>query len=53
MDEEKAKELRKMRTASITLEDFLDQLRQLRQMGPLEDLLKMVPGFNKIKALTI
>ncbi|MFS8630245.1 MAG: signal recognition particle protein, partial [Bacillales bacterium] len=52
VDEEKAKELeKKMRTASITLEDFLDQLRQLRQMGPLEDLLKMVPGFNKIKGL--
>lgn len=52
VDEEKAKELeQKMRTASITLEDFLDQLRQLRQMGPLEDLLKMIPGFNKIKGL--
>ncbi|SFA74440.1 MULTISPECIES: signal recognition particle protein [unclassified Bacillus (in: firmicutes)] len=52
VDEEKAKELeQKMRTASFTLEDFLDQLGQVRKMGPLEDLLKMMPGANKIKGL--
>jgi signal recognition particle subunit SRP54 len=44
-EKEKAAELgRKIRAASLTLEDFLDQVRQLRKMGPLEDLLKMVPG---------
>ncbi|MCM3704224.1 MULTISPECIES: signal recognition particle protein [Cytobacillus] len=52
VDEEKAKELeQKMRTASFTFDDFLDQLGQVRQMGPLDELLKMMPGANKIKGL--
>ncbi len=52
VDEEKAKELeKKMRTASFTLEDFLEQLGQVRNMGPLDELLKMMPGANKIKGL--
>jgi signal recognition particle subunit SRP54 len=52
VDEEKAKELeQKMRTASFTLEDFLDQLGQVRKLGPLDELLKMMPGANKIKGL--
>ena len=52
VDEDKAKELeQKMRTASFTLEDFLDQLGQVRNMGPLDELLKMMPGANKIKGL--
>ncbi|KAB2337484.1 signal recognition particle protein [Cytobacillus depressus] len=52
VDEEKAKELQeKFRTANFTFDDFLDQLGQVRQMGPLEDLLKMMPGANKIKGL--
>jgi signal recognition particle subunit SRP54 len=49
-DEEKAKELeRKVRKAEFTLEDFRDQLGQLRKMGSMESLLKMMPGFNKLK----
>ncbi len=52
VDEQKAKELeQKMRTASFTLEDFLDQLGQVRKLGPLDELLKMMPGANKIKGL--
>ncbi|MDF2903212.1 MAG: signal recognition particle protein, partial [Bacillus sp. (in: firmicutes)] len=52
VDEEKAKELeKKMRTASFTLDDFLDQLGQVRNLGPLDELLKMMPGANKIKGL--
>jgi signal recognition particle subunit SRP54 len=52
VDEEKAKELeQKMRTASFTLEDFLEQLGQVRKLGPLDELLKMMPGANKIKGL--
>ncbi|MFS0637451.1 signal recognition particle protein [Mesobacillus foraminis] len=52
VDEEKAKELeQKMRTASFTLDDFLEQLGQVRNMGPLDELLKMMPGANKIKGL--
>jgi signal recognition particle subunit SRP54 len=52
VDEDKAKELeKKMRTASFTLDDFLEQLGQVRNMGPLDELLKMMPGANKIKGL--
>ncbi|MCM3569090.1 signal recognition particle protein [Neobacillus mesonae] len=52
IDEEKAKELeQKMRTATFTLDDFLDQLGQVRKLGPLDELLKMMPGANKIKGL--
>jgi signal recognition particle subunit SRP54 len=49
MDEAKAKELTgKLRRASFTLADFLDQLRQMRKMGPLGDLVKMIPGMGKM-----
>ncbi|MBE3570622.1 MAG: signal recognition particle protein, partial [Bacillales bacterium] len=52
VDEEKAKQLeQKIRTMSFTLDDFLDQLGQVRSMGPLDELLKMIPGMNKIKGL--
>ncbi|MDP4103802.1 MAG: signal recognition particle protein [Bacillota bacterium] len=52
VDEEKAKELeQKMRTMSFTLDDFLEQLGQVRKLGPLDELLKMMPGANKIKGL--
>jgi signal recognition particle subunit SRP54 len=52
VDEEKAKELeQKMRTATFTLDDFLDQLGQVRNLGPLDELLKMMPGANKMKGL--
>ncbi|OLS42079.1 signal recognition particle protein [Bacillus sp. MRMR6] len=52
VDEQKAKELeQKMRTASFTLDDFLEQLGQVRNLGPLDELLKMMPGANKIKGL--
>ncbi|MFK2824970.1 signal recognition particle protein [Bacillus sp. B190/17] len=53
IDEEKAKELeQKMRTMSFTFDDFLDQLGQVRSMGPLDEIIKMLPGANKIKGLT-
>lgn len=52
VDEAKAKELEhKMRTQSFTFDDFLEQLGQVRKMGPLDDLLKMLPGANKLKGL--
>ena len=52
VDEEKAKELeQKFRTASFTLDDFLEQLDQVKSMGPLDELLKMMPGANKMKGL--
>lgn len=37
----------RMRKAEFTLEDFLEQLRSVRKMGPLEDLMKMLPGVPK------
>lgn len=52
VDEEKAKELeRKMRTMEFTFEDFLEQLEQVRKMGPLDELLSMIPGMNRVKGL--
>jgi signal recognition particle subunit SRP54 len=45
MDERKAAELeRKIRKQQFTLDDFLDQMKQVRKMGPLTSLLKMMPG---------
>ncbi len=44
-DEDQAAELeKKMRSASFDLEDFLDQLRQVRKLGPLQNVLGMIPG---------
>ena len=45
MDERQATELeRKIRKDQFTLEDFLEQMKQVRNMGPLGNLLKMMPG---------
>jgi signal recognition particle subunit SRP54 len=45
MDERQAVELeRKIRKEQFTLDDFLDQMKQVRNMGPLGSLLKMMPG---------
>lgn len=48
-DPNKAKNLfNKVRKADFTLEDFLDQLREMKKMGPLEQILGMLPGqFSK------
>jgi len=40
----------KLRKAQFTLEDFLDQLREVRKMGPLDQVVGMIPGLNKIPA---
>jgi signal recognition particle subunit SRP54 len=48
-DETKTKELAgKIRRQTFSLQDFLDQLRQVRKMGPLGDLVKMIPGMGKL-----
>jgi signal recognition particle subunit SRP54 len=45
LDAEKAAETaRKMAEAKFTLEDFLEQMKQVRQLGPIQDLLAMLPG---------
>ncbi len=47
LDEDKAKELeRKIRREEFTLEDFLEQMQQVRKMGPLQSLLGMLPGLG-------
>jgi len=47
-DEKKARELeKKIRKDSFTLEDFRDQLQQIRKMGSLESILNMIPGLPK------
>ena len=44
----------KFLTASFTLEDFLDQMRQLRKMGPLTNLIGMIPGLgSQLKGLEL
>ena len=46
-DERKAVEMaEKMKTNSFTLDDFLDQMEQVRSMGSMEDILKMIPGMD-------
>jgi signal recognition particle subunit SRP54 len=46
-DEDQAKELeRKIRKSEFGLDDFLDQLRQIRKLGPLQNLLGMLPGLG-------
>jgi signal recognition particle subunit SRP54 len=55
-DEEKAQELeRKLRKQQFTLEDFLDQMSQLKKMGPLDQILGMIPGISasKLKGLQV
>jgi len=48
VDSKKAERLqRKMMTEGLTLEDFLDQLRQIKKMGALDQLLGMIPGMGK------
>ena len=39
----------KMKRGTFDLQDFVDQLRKVRKMGPLGQLVGMLPGFNKIK----
>ena len=52
IDMEKAKEMeRKMRNAEFTFEDFLEQMEQVKKMGPLDQILDMLPGANKIKGM--
>jgi len=53
IDAEKAAELeRKMRRAEFTLEDFQQQLEQIKKMGPLDQVLEMLPGLGgKAKGL--
>ncbi|KAF5076648.1 Signal recognition particle protein [anaerobic digester metagenome] len=47
IDEQEAMEMqKKMRSNDFTLEDFLSQMQQIKKMGPLKDLMGMIPGMN-------
>jgi signal recognition particle subunit SRP54 len=48
LDDNKAQELeRKIRKQQFTLDDFLDQMKQVRNMGPLQNLLRLMPGVGQ------
>jgi signal recognition particle subunit SRP54 len=48
LDENKAQELeRKIRKQQFTLDDFLEQMKQVRNMGPLQNLLRLMPGVGQ------
>ncbi|GAB4170723.1 MAG: signal recognition particle protein [Terrimicrobiaceae bacterium] len=52
--EEDARRLeQKLRTATFDLEDFLAQFRMIKRMGPLENLLGMIPGMDKLPASSV
>ena len=52
IDVEDAEKLEaKLRANDFTLEDFRDQLKTIRKMGPLEQIMGMLPGMGNIKAL--
>jgi len=47
-DEDKAKEMsQKMLSNQFTLSDFLDQIEEMQKMGPISNLVGMIPGLNK------
>src|SRR6185369_69096 len=51
VDQEQAERMaQKLRKADFNLEDFLDQMREMRKMGPIAELVKMIPGMPKIGA---
>ncbi|MFZ5639722.1 MAG: signal recognition particle protein, partial [Bacillota bacterium] len=51
-DAEKALEMqKKLKTQEYTLEDFMEQMQQVKNMGPLDSILGMIPGFSGAKQL--
>lgn len=52
IDLEQAKEMeKKLRKEEFTLDDFLEQLRQVRKLGPLDQILGMIPGMGNLKKM--
>ena len=47
-EEEAMKAAKKMTKGTFDLEDFLDQLKQIKKLGPLENLIKLIPGAKKM-----
>jgi signal recognition particle subunit SRP54 len=53
-DQKEAEKLQKaIMDESFTFDDLKDQLKKLRNMGPIENILGMIPGFNKIKNMEV
>ena len=48
MDDEAVESAKKMQKGNFDLEDFLVQLKQIKKLGPLENILKMLPGAKKM-----
>lgn len=54
IDEEEARRMeQKMRTASFDLNDFLTQFKMIRRLGPLENILGMLPGMSNLKGFSV
>ena len=54
LDEEEAVRMeRKLRTASFDFNDFLAQFKMMRKMGPLENILGMLPGVSNVQGLSV
>ncbi len=52
VDKEKAEKLaKKLRKDEFTLEDFRDQIQQIKKMGSLEQIMGMIPGLNRMKQI--
>lgn len=52
IDADKAKEMeRKMRNAEFTFEDFLEQMDQVKKLGPIDQILDMIPGMGNMKQM--
>ena len=52
-DEDALRLEEKIRTASFDLDDFLQQFKMIKRMGPLENVLGMIPGMDKLKDSSI
>jgi signal recognition particle subunit SRP54 len=54
VEREQAEELvRKLRRQEFTLEDYRDQMRQLGKMGPLDQVISMIPGMGSLKGVDV
>jgi signal recognition particle subunit SRP54 len=54
IDEKEAERLqKKILKETFSLEDFLDQIKQVKKMGPLEDIVGLIPGMSKMKGINL
>ena len=54
IDEDEARRMEeKLRTATFDLNDFLDQFKMIKRLGPLENILAMLPGMGNLKGLSV